>query len=359
MIQDYARWREDPEGWARRLGISREAIDLYAACDSIDLHVESFLWTRLTGYRLDRRHDEGLFNARFYSHVDLPRLLESGMTGAVFSIATNPFRRQARRTPMALANLARLKAELEAHPEQLAVVKDHAGYVAARRAGKVACWLAIQGGNAFDSGPDDLARIPDDCVSRITVVHLSNSTLGATSAPSGAKRDGLTPLGADYIRQMNARHILVDLAHISADGFWAALAVHDRSQPAIVSHTGVRAVHDMWRNLDDAQVRAVAELGGLVGIIFHTMFLGREWWNGRSELILDHMEHVIRVAGDEVVALGSDWDGLIVTPRDMKTVLELPVLVQGMLERGWSPDRVGRILGGNYLRVLRAVRPGV
>ena len=340
----------------------------------IDLHIESFIWTRLAGYDLWRRHGRGLFGARFYSQVDLPRLIEAGLTGAVFSIATWPVRRRGRRTSKFLENLANLRAILEGRPGRVRVVRDHAGYVAARSEGEVALWIGIQGGNALDSEPGDLGRIPDDVVSRITLVHLTGSTIGGSATFRSGRRQsafgrgggqgdpggacGLTDFGREYVTEMNRRRILVDLAHISRRGFCEALEVHDRSLPAIVSHTGARGVHDHWRNVDDEQIKAIAATGGVIGVIFHSSFLGDAFLGGRADSIVAHMEHIIRVSGEEFVALGSDWDGLICTPRDMPTVLELPVLVERMLARGWKADRIRKILGGNYLRVMKAIRPG-
>ena len=349
--------RADLDAWASRLGISRTAVELFAAADSIDLHIETSLWVRATGYDIARRHGRGLLGARLYSQLDLPRMLESGITGGVFSIVTNPFRRRGRRSEVCLANLGRLRQSIEAQAERFAVVVDHAGYVAARAAGKVACWLAVQGGNGLDSGPRDLERIPDRLVSRVTVVHMLRSTLGSSNSPGAAGQGGLTPLGRDYIQQLNALRILVDLSHISPRGFWDALVVHDDTQPAVVTHTGVKGVHDMWRNIDDEQIKAIADTGGVIGVIFHSLFLDGSWLGCAADRIVDHMQHIIDVAGEDFVALGSDWDGMIVTPRDMPTVLELPVLVQRMLDRGWSDQRVHKVLGSNYLRVMQAIRP--
>jgi len=348
--------RQDLDGWAGRLGISREAVEIYAAADVIDLHIESFIWTRVWGYDLSRRHGRGLLGARLYSQVDFPRLLEAGMTGAVWSIATNPLRRQARRSSVCLKNIHRLRGIIEAQGGHLQLVTDASGYQRARQAGKVACWLALQGGNGLDSDPDDLQRIPDQCISRITLVHLSRSTLGGSSSPPQKNRVGLTAAGQDFVRTMNHQRILLDLAHISPRGFDQALEVHDPSQPAIVSHTGARAVHDSWRNLDDQQVRAIADTGGVIGVIFHCYFLDGSLLGSRADAVVDHLDHLIQTVGEDFVALGSDWDGMIVTPRDMQTVLELPVLVQRMLERGYKAGRIHKILGKNYLRVLRMIR---
>lgn len=322
----------------------------------IDAHVESFIWTRVLGYDLASAHGAGLLGGRFYSQADIPRMVEAGLTGVVLSIATNPFRRASRRTSTLVRNIDRLRAVIKGCPEDVALVTDVTGYRRARAHGRLACFLAVQGGNALGS-PDDLDRLPPGLLSRVTLVHLTPSAVGSPSAPSLRRGRGLTPIGAALVEACNARRVLVDLAHISARGFWDALAVHDRSLPVIVSHTGVRGVHDVWRNLDDDQVRAVADRGGVVGIMFHSAFLGDPFWNGRAEAVVRHLEHVVRVGGEDAAALGSDFDGLIVPPRDLATVSAFPVLVQRMLDRGFTPELVGKVLGGNYLRVVGAIRP--
>ncbi len=273
----------------------------------------------------------------------------AGLTGGVFSIATNPFRSRAGRRTALLANLARLQAALEADPG-VAVVADLAGYRRARAEGRMACFLAVQGGNAV--GADDVASLPD-VVSRVTLVHLTRSDLGSPSRPlSGRRSRGLTGAGRDYVAALDARRILVDLAHVNRTGFWDAMAAHDRSVPAIVSHTGVRAVHDVWRNVDDDQIRAIAGTGGVVGIMYHSGFLGES----SAEAVVRHLAHVVDVGGEDCAALGSDWDGFIVPPRDMRTVSELPVLLAAMRSHGFSDTRIAKIAGANYLRVVEAVR---
>ena len=318
------------------------------AADLLDAHIESFVWTRVLGYDLLRSHGRGLLGGRLYSQLDVPRMRAAGMTGGVFSIATNPFRSRAGRRTTLLANLARLQAALEGDPG-VAVVADAAGYRRARAEGRMGCFLAVQGGNAVTAA--DVASLPD-VVSRVTIVHLTRSALGSPARPFGGHRRGLTAAGAEYVAALDARRILVDLAHVNEAGFWGALAVHDRSIPAIVSHTGVRAVHDVWRNIDDAQIRAIADTGGVVGIMYHSGFLG----DSSAAAVVRHLEHVVDVGGEDCAALGSDWDGLIVTPRDMRTVTDLPVLLSAMRSTGFSDDLVAKISAANYLRVVESVR---
>ena len=342
----------------RRLGVSREALDLCASRDVLDLHVESYVWTRVCRYDVARRHGRGILGACFLSQADLPRIKEAGFSGVVMSVATNPLRLRRARTASFLRNLSELTAAVRRAGDRFAIVADHAGYVRARSAGQVAVFLGIQGGNALDSRVGDLDLVPGNVVHRITLVHLSNSTIGTTSSPMKLSDGGLSDFGRDFVRRMNAKRILVDLAHASPRTFSDALEVHDPSLPAIVSHTGVSGVHPHWRNLDDAQVRAIAKTGGVVGILYHAPFLGERLFHGTADAVAAHVEHAIRVGGDDHVALGSDWDGLIVTPRDMPTVLEWPVLVQRLLERRVAPESIRKVLGSNYLRVLKAVRPG-
>ncbi|HEX3393053.1 MAG TPA: membrane dipeptidase [Acidimicrobiales bacterium] len=347
----------DPARWARRLGISREAVELYAASEVVDAHVESFVWTRLIGYDLGHRHGAGLLGGCFYSQADLPRMVEAGLGAAVLSVATNPLRRRSSRTATLLRNLARLQAAVERQGDTATVVTDIAGYRRARAAGRLAVFVGLQGGNALGF-PGDVDRLPPGLVSRVTLVHLTASSVGSPSAPSTRPGRGLTGEGRELVQALNGARILVDLAHIGVRGFWDALAVHDRTQPAIVSHTGVRAVHDLWRNVDDDQIRAIADLGGVVGIMFHAGFLGEPFWAGRAEAVVAHIDHVINVAGEDAVAIGSDFDGLIVPPADLRTVSGLPVLAQHMLDRGFSAERVGKVLGANYLGVMSRIRPG-
>jgi membrane dipeptidase len=163
-------------------------------------------------------------------------------------------------------------------------------------------------------------------------------------------------LGREYVRRLNEKKIFVDLAHISKKGFFDAVEVHDRSQPLLVTHTGIAGVFEHWRNVDDAQLRAIADTGGTVGVMYQSSFLGDRYWGGSASRIVDHLEHIANTVGEDHASLGSDWDGAIITPRDMPTCLELPRLVQLMLDRGWSDTRIRKILGENFLRVVAALR---
>lgn len=312
----------------------------------VDLHVETFVWTRLFGYDMTSRHGPGPLHARYFGQADLPRLREAGFSAVVLSIATNPARRPGTRTSTLLGNLARLQR----------VTTQASMSTTGREVKPFRTYLAVQGGNAFDSAAD-VRLVPAGALLRVTLMHLTDSRLGATSSPLGRSRGRgrLTAEGRALVEALNERRILVDLAHASRPTFSDSLEALDTCRPAlppVVTHTGLSGVRPSWRNLDDEQIRAVADRGGVIGVMYHRGFLGRPFWTVGAEAIVRHLEHAIAVGGEDIAALGSDWDGMIVTPRDMPTCLELPVLVDRMLARNWPEDRIRRVLGLNALRVI-------
>jgi membrane dipeptidase len=354
---EFVDHRADPAAWAEELSISREAVELYLDSDVIDLHIDSFIWWRIFGYDLEKRHDRGFFGGRFYSQVDFPRILEAAVTGATWVITTNPARDGRGRLDVFLENVDAIQRIFERVNDQFQLVRTTAEYQAARAAGKHAAFIGVQGGNALDESLDAFDRIPDRLLLRVTVVHLSSSRLGVTSSPAKIGGDtGLTDLGHAFVERLNEKKIFVDLAHISKKGFWDAVKIHDKSQPLIVTHTGISGVFEHWRNLDDDQLRAIADSGGTIGVMYQSSFLGDRYWGGSSKSIVDHLAHIVDTVGEDHASLGSDWDGAIIPPRDMPTCLELPRLVQHMLDRDWSPSRIQKILGKNFLRTVAALR---
>ena len=306
------------------------------------------MWTRLFGYDMARHHGPGPLRARYLGQADLPRLRAAGLSTVVLSIATNPARRHGTRTAALLTNLARMERITSTSTSPLVSASP-------------AVYLAVQGGNAFDS-PGDVRLVPAGLLHRVTLMHLTDSRLGATSSPLGRSRGRgrLTAEGRALIEALNERRILVDLAHASRPTFFDALDALDACdprRPPLVTHTGISGVHPSWRNLDDEQIRAIADRGGVIGIMYHRGFLGRPSWKVGAEAIVRHLEHAIAVGGEDIAALGSDWDGMIVTPRDMPTCLELPVLVDRMLARNWPEPRIRRVLGQNALRVIATTAP--
>ena len=349
----------DINAQAQALGISAEAVALAHDCELVDLHIDTFIPPRLYGYDPLIRHRRGLFGGRFFGHLDLPRMHDGGLSGAMWSITTNPFRRAESRWRTLQRNLVRFQDMIAASGGDLRFARTLSEYRAVRAAGAHPVMLSIQGGNGLQAAPDGPASIPDNLLTRVTLVHLTNAVFGATSSPlSKLRRDkGLTAAGRVLVEQLNAERVFVDLAHIHPDAFWGAVEVHDKRQPLIVTHTGVREVCPHWRNLDDRQIKAIADSGGVVGVMLEWSFLRRRGGPRDGAIVIEHMEHIINVAGEDAPALGTDYDGFIRPPHDLRDGTHYPRLVQHMLDRGWSEQRIRKVLGSNYLNCFGRLRP--
>lgn len=337
-------------------GVSEEALALCREADLVDLHIDSFIPIRLYGYDVYRRHRGPGW---LFGQWDLPRASASGLNGAQWSITTNPFRTSAGRYRALVRNLERLSALVEASEGKLRLARTVDEYRAAQRAGAHAVIPAVQGGNALDATVGDVAQLPSPGLVRVTILHLTPSRIGAPSYPLQVfmRNKGLTEHGRQVVQRLNARRVFVDVAHLHPRAIDDVLQVHDRTLPLIATHTGVMGAHRMWRNLSDAHVRAVADTGGVVGIVTASLYLGRR--RGRSGLdrFVDHIEHVIRVGGEESAAIGTDFDGFILPFRDVGGAHTYPRMVEAMLRRGWPECRIRRVMGENFLRSWRELRP--
>ncbi len=351
--------RADPPSLARKLGISVAAVQFARECEIIDLHVDSFIPPRLWGYGVLHRHKGGPLGHRFFGHLDLPRLQDGGLGGAMWSITTNPFRSPAARWEVFQKNLRGLQSLVNASRGAMRIVRTHSEYMAARAQHAHAVLVSIQGGNALEAAPNGPADIANNAVVRVTLVHLTSSVYGTTSSPQSALRfnKGLTRAGAQLVERLNDRRIFVDLAHIHPKAFWDAVRIHDKRQPLLATHTGVTGVKKHWRNLDDKQLRAIADTGGVVGVIFSTAFLKTRRTGADAGMVVDHIEHIVNVVGEDHAAVGSDFDGAIIPPLDLASAECYPVLVEHMLARGWSETRIRKILGLNFLRCFQQLRP--
>ena len=143
----------------------------------------------------------------------------------------------------------------------------------------------------------------------------------------------------------------MDLAHINRTGFFEALEAS--LHPVLVTHTGVTGVHPHWRNIDDEQLRAISARGGCVGVIFAPRFLGSDG----IDAVCAHILHIIKVAGEDAPALGSDYDGMITPSRGLEDVTGLPRLTAALIARGRPRETIKKVLSTNALRVLAEVPP--
>ena len=292
-------------------------------------------------------------------HLDFPRAIEYGMKAGMWSITTNPLRFEKDRWQAFLTNLTKLEKQINRSQGKVKIVTNWTEYQNARDDYKLLCLPAVQGGNSLAGAPNGCASIPNNSITRVTLLHLTNSVFGVTSSPLKLWRanEGLSPRGKDFIRDLNQNRIFVDLAHINKPGFWDAIDVHDPTLPIIVTHTGVEGVCPHWRNLDDNQLRAIADSGGTIGIIFEPRFLTRPSGPQNGGMVIEHMEHIIKTIGEDYVSIGSDYDGMISPPSGLDIDPNYSHLVGEMLLRKWNSERISKILGRNFLRAFKELRP--
>lgn len=327
-----------------------EARALHAECCVLDLHADTAKLMDKLGYDLAVRHERPMpRRANLLGHVDLPRLREGGVAGQFFSFWTTPYPERGCARSVA-DQLDALDRAIARHPAELAWTRTGADVRAAKAAGRIAALGGIEGGQALEGELEAIEAFSRRGVRYLGLLHFSANAIGRPARGRGEDPGaGLTAFGRDVIRECERCGVIVDLAHINRRGFLDALEL--ATLPPMVSHTGVLGVHQHWRNIDDEQLRAVADKGGCVGVIFARRYLG----SASIDAVVDHLLHVIDIAGDDVPALGSDFDGFVVPPEGLEDVAALPNLTVALSRRGVPPRVLEKILGGNVLRVLDAV----
>ena len=323
------------------------------------------------GYNADVRHASGFDKTQ--GETDFPRLVESGITGVFMSAYIDPekwtFREPDRSWEQVQVYLDTIHAFVNRHPDRLLFATTAAQIRQAKRENKVAILIGVEGGHAIENSLDNLRELHRRGVRYMTLTwNNGNEWAGAAAGLNGTRTGGLTDRGREIVREMNRLGILVDISHVSDSTFFDAVAAS--AYPVIASHSSARALNRHRRNLNDAQLRAVARNGGVVNVNFYSAFIDSVFLE-RSEalagndsairalprpplsVLLDHFEHIIRVAGVDHVGIGSDFDGVGgLLPEGMDDVTRLPLIAQGLLDRGYSESDVRKILGGNMLRVM-------
>ena len=345
--------------------VSAAAAALHDTLRVADLHADSLLF----GRDLLRRGTVG--------HVDVPRLIEGRVALQVLSMAvktpatlsydrnddrTDEIRKLilAKRWPAAtwrrllprvayLAGQARRLEERSAG--QFRIVTSAPGlaaYLAVRERDPriTAGLLSIEGAHALDGDPANVEVAADLGIRMISPAHFFDTAFGGSA--HGIGQGGLTDKGREMVRRMEARGVVLDIAHASPATVDDCLAIATR--PVVASHTGLRALVDSPRNLTDDQVRGIAATGGLVGIGFWDSVVGGRAAADVARTIL----HAVGIAGVAQVALGSDWDGSVGVPFDAAEVVRL---TDALLAAGMGADDVRLVMGENVLRVLARALP--
>ena len=327
---------------------SDEARSLHEAHPAIDLHADTLMWSRWLGYDLHKRHEPPLPRAALGGHVDVPRMIDGGMGAQFFSLVSLPIAERVKGLARVIdEQIDALELALVRNPSKLRLVKKADEVEACRRDGMLGALLGIEGAHALEGDVSRIDAFARRGVRYLGILHFSANEAGFPAYGRGRRdHEGLTRFGVELVERCEDNGVLVDLSHINKRGFLDACRV--ARKPPIVSHTGVVGAHEHWRNIDDEQLRAVADKGGCVGVIFCPDFLGGDG----LEPVVRHMKHILDVVGEDALALGSDWDGFIVPTRELQDPRGLPLLTDALLEAGISREAIGKALRGNILRVL-------
>ncbi len=358
-----------------------EALRIHFNALVVDGHIDTPTLMVDDDYDLSRRHSSNR------SHVDLPRMETGGLDAAFFSLYVAPYYGEGERAvARAQAQIEAVHAAAEKIPERLVIATTAGEVISAARERRTALLLGIEGGHALAASPDTLRMFAERGVRYVTLTHV-NTNRWADSSQDEARHGGLTALGREMVQTMNDLGVLVDLSHVSDSTF--ADAIDASRAPVIVSHSSCRALTPSGRNVTDAQLRAVADNGGVVMINFFDAMVNPHLddqtfaearrrveqsgqgmayiWSAIYDLrreqsipgatwgdVVDHIDHAVQVAGVDHVGIGSDFDGVFDLPRGLEDVEQLPWITYGLLRRGYLEKDLYKILGGNVLRVLDA-----
>jgi membrane dipeptidase len=327
---------------------SADAHAMLAEHPALDLHADTLMWSRWLGYDILSRHTPPLPRAALGGHVDVPRMTDGGMGGQFFGLVSLPLLGNARGCTRAVhEQIDALDETLARSAGKLRKVRTAREITQCQAEGAKSALLGIEGAHALEGDLGQLETFARRGVRYLGFAHFSANAACYPAYGRGREDSrGLTTFGHTLVERCESLGVIVDLAHINKRGFLDVCARARR--PPIVSHTGVTGAFAHWRNIDDEQIRAVAAKGGVVGVIFCPRFVGGDGLGP----VVQHIKYLVDVAGEDVPALGSDWDGFIVPTGPLADPTGLPLLVDALREAQLTDEAIGKILRGNVLRVL-------
>lgn len=321
-------------------------------------------------------------------HTDIPRL-KAGGVGAQFWSVYVPSETAKAGTALqqTLEQIELVQTMLNRYPETFEQARTVADIERIRKEGKIASLIGVEGGHSIENSIENLRRLHKLGAGYMTLTH-SDTLSWADSATDTGKHQGLSPLGEEIVREMNKLGMLVDLSHVSDETMKDALRIS--KAPIIYSHSSARAIAKHPRNVPDDILKLVKENDGVVMVNFFPGFivpesaermlkmfdLAREMKKkfpdpkdfdrerrkyelahpypaGNIHDVIDHIDHIVKVAGIDHVGIGSDYDGITKVPAQLEDVSTYPLITQELLNRGYKPEGIHKIMSGNILRVMK------
>jgi membrane dipeptidase len=376
------------------LTLEERAARLHSASIVVDTHDD------ITSAILEDGFDLGRPNGK--TATDLPKMRSGGITAEFFSIYVDsrfyerPSSREGGGARRALDMIDITYQQIERHPQDLVLATSADDIRHAKQDGKIAVLMGIEGGYAIEDSLYALRDFYRLGVRYMTLTHATNSdwadSSGMGASPPKPRHHGLSLFGEEVVREMQRIGMLVDVSHVSDETIDDVL--HIAAAPVIASHSSARALCDAPRNLSDDQLRGIAATGGVVMVNFFSGYLDPGYRTamhaffarhgaelaaldkkgmklseihdaalkmGAGDLpkvplgvLVDHIEHIAKVAGVDHVGLGSDFDGVDSMPQGLEGIDGLPKITLELLRRGWSDEDVKKVLGENFLRAFAA-----
>ncbi len=365
------------------------------------IHHEAYLFDGHNDavHRLLEGEDLGLQTTK--GHIDLPRLKSGGVDASFFSVWVPPANKSKSYFEQANNQIEALLNFAKKYPASIRVALTASDLEKINKEGKIALLISMEGAHPLGDSIQNLDYFYSAGV-RSIMPTWNNSTSWATSAEDETnnskklKFKGLTNLGKRFVQRMDELGILIDVSHSGEKTFWDI--IETSKNPIIASHSAVWNIFQHYRNLKDDQIKAIANTDGLVAVNFAPYFLDKTFskkvevlrkrheakvkalkksWKGsalsREKVIgrmlkeeydkilptisdlIDHVDYVVKLVGVDYVGLGSDFDGIGVTPIGLDDVSYYPEITKELLKRGYSENDIRKILGGNFLRVIEKV----
>jgi len=362
-----------------------EAQRVHATTLGVDAHNDTLQRILLEGVDIGKRLADG--------EIDLPRLREGGVHVPFFAMAVPEYYKGADAVRGTLDFRDAMQRVLDKYPDQIELATSANDIQRIVGQKKIAAVLTVEGGHQI---ADDLAVLRmyrKMGVLSMTLTHFRSNDW-ADSSTGKAEHNGLTDFGKEVVREMNRIGMIVDVSHVSDQTFYDVLAIS--TKPVIASHSSCRVFSDVPRNMTDDMLRALAQNGGVVGVNFGASFLNQMEADRLKRAIAsrnsldpelsgaeldqfalkqrvasayDHprvgqatlddaancIDHIAKVAGVDHVGIGSDFDGIETVSRGIEDISKLPALTSALLKRGYSEQDIQKIMGGNFLRVIRSV----
>ena len=287
-------------------------------------------------------------------HVDFPKIDRSCVDGAFFALYIPAELQENDAMACAMRQYDAIRACIRDNPGKASLVTSVNQALENKASGLFSIFLGLENSSPIGTSIDKVKYFYDNGIRYITLCHSKDNEICDSCASSLKKWGGLSPFGKEVVAEMNRLGILIDVSHASDDTFYDVLRYSSR--PVVATHSCCRALCNHPRNMTDDMIKALAASGGVMQINFYPFFLDESYIEGGDRpsytLIADHIDHVVSLVGVDHVGIGSDYDGIEVTPNGMEDISMMHLLFDELRRRGYSEGDLEKIASGNFFRVM-------